>query len=331
METDALTAVHSGTWSRLETLVARRRLDADEVEEMIRLYRRTAAHLSTIRSTDPDPQLVARLSHLVARARWRITGARAPMWRSVVRFVGTDLPAALWSARWSALVAAAVLTVSALVVGTWIALDDTARDTLISQAQQRRLAQHDFVAYYSQGEPGSFAAYVFSNNAWIAVQSVVLGVTGVWPLWMLLQNGVNVGLMGGVLASQGQLPTFFTFILPHGLVELTALVVGSGAGLRVFWALLRPGPLPRLQAVAERARAMVTVTVGLVPVLLIAGILEAFVTPSGLPAALRVLIGALVWALLVTLAVVRGRRVHAEGVTGDLSEEFAGDRVAVAA
>jgi uncharacterized membrane protein SpoIIM required for sporulation len=172
---------------------------------------------------------------------------------------------------------------------------------------------------------------VWTNNAWIALQSVVLGVTGVWPLWMLASNGLNIGLSAGVLGAHGHLGTLFVYLLPHGLLELTAICVGAGAGLRLFWAWVRPGPLPRGWALARAARAMISVGVGLVLVLLVSGLLEAFVTPSSLPAPLRIALGVIAWAAFLVFMLVRGRRAHRAGITGDLGEELVGDSVAVAA
>src|SRR5699024_4744471 len=175
-----------------------------------------------------------------------------------------------------------------------------------------------------------FAAQVWTNNAWITVQSVVFGVTGIWPMFMLLQNGLNIGLSAGVMGAYGGLGTFFVYILPHGLLELTCLFVGAGAGLRTFWAWVRPGSLPRLWALARAARSLMTVAIGLVPVLLISGFVEAFVTPSGLPAAVRIASGAGVWIAFLVYMLGRGRQVHRRGITGDLSEEMVGDQVATA-
>lgn len=331
MDTDALIAVHQDEWDRLRHLVRQRRLDAGEIDELVSLYQRTATQLSVVRSTSPDPQLTARLSVLLARARWRITGARVPLWRHARDVLWNDLPAALWASRWSTALAAGILLVSALVVGFWFGLDGQARASVLTEAQQQALTGHHFVDYYHQGQAGGFAANVWSNNAWIAVQSVVFGVTGFWPVWMLLQNGANVGLTGGVMAAHDGLGTFFVFILPHGLLELTSICVGAGAGLRVFWSWVRPGPLPRLWSLARAARALVTVAIGLVPVLLVSGILEAFVTPSALPSALRLVIGVGAWLLFLAFAYGRGRAAHRAGVSGDLSEDMIGDRVAVAA
>ena len=331
MDTDAFIAVHRPQWERLRELTRARTLDADGIDELLALYQEVSTHLSTVRSTVPDPALISRLSLLVHRARLRITGARIPLWKHARTFFWEDLPAALYQARWAVALAAGIFLLSSLVSGLYFGLDGTARELVVPEAQQRALAQRDFVRYYFEGEASGFAARVWTNNAWIAVQSVVLGVTGFWPVVMLLQNGLNIGLSAGVMGAYGGLDTFFVFILPHGLLEITAIVVGAGAGLRTFWAWVRPGALPRLWSLSHAARSLVTVAIGLVPVLLVAGFIEAFVTPSSLPPALRIAIGATAWLAFLVLMLGRGRQVHRAGITGDLSEELVGSRVATAA
>lgn len=330
MDTDAFIAVHRPQWDRLQELTRSRTLDAEGVDELMSLYQETATHLSTVRSTNPDPALTARLSLLVHRARLRITGARTPLWRHTRTFFWEDLPAALFEARWAVVLSTVVFLVAALISGLYFGLDPVAREMVIPEGAQRSLAQRDFVSYYFQGEASGFAAQVWTNNAWITVQSVVFGVTGIWPMFMLLQNGLNIGISAGVMGAYGGLGTFFVYILPHGLLELTCLFVGAGAGLRTFWAWVRPGSLPRLWALARAARSLMTVAIGLVPVLLISGFVEAFVTPSGLPAAVRIAIGAGVWIAFLVYMLGRGRQVHRRGITGDLSEEMVGDQVATA-
>ncbi|WP_193105296.1 stage II sporulation protein M [Brachybacterium sp. FME24] len=330
MDTDAFIAVHRSQWERLGVLTRARTLDAADVEELLSLYQETATHLSTVRSTNPDPALTARLSLLVHRARLRITGARIPLWKHARTFVWEDLPAALYEARWAVALASAIFLLSAIVSGVYFGMDPVARGLVVPEAAQRSLAQRDFVTYYFQGEASGFAAQVWTNNAWITVQAVVFGVTGFWPVIMLLQNGLNIGLSGGVMSAYGGLDTFFVFLLPHGLLEITSVLVGAGAGLRTFWAWVRPGPLPRLWALSRAARSLVTVAIGLVPVLLVSGFLEAFVTPSSLPPAVRIGIGALAWLAFLVFMLGRGRQVHRQGITGDLSEDLVGDAVATA-
>jgi len=330
VDTDAFIAVHRAQWERLAELTRSRTLDAQGIDELLALYQQTSTHLSTVRSTNPDPALTARLSLLVHRARLRITGARIPLWKNARTFLWDDLPAALYEARWAVALSAAIFLISAIVTGVYFGTDPVARGLVLPEAAQRSLAQRDFVSYYFEGEATGFAAQVWTNNAWITVQAVVFGVTGIWPLIMLVQNGLNVGLSGGVMGAYDGLDTFFVYLLPHGLLEITAVLVGAGAGLRTFWAWVRPGPLPRLWALSRAARALITVAIGLVPVLLISGFLEAFVTPSGLPPTVRVGLGVLAWAAFMVFFLVRGRQVHRLGITGDLSDDLVGDRVATA-
>ena len=322
--------MHRPRWDRLQELTRSRELDAAGIDELLALYQETSTHLSTIRSTNPDPVLISRLSLLVHRARLRITGARTPLWKHARTFFWEDLPAALFDARWTVALAAGIFLLSSIVTGLYFGFDATARELLVPEAQQRTLAQRDFVSYYFQGEASGFAARVWTNNAWITVQAVVFGVTGFWPVVMLVQNGLNIGLSAGVMGAYGGLDTFFVFILPHGLLEITAVLVGAGAGLRTFWAWVRPGPVPRLWALSRAARALVTVAIGLVPVLLVAGFIEAFVTPSSLPPAVRIAIGAAAWLAFMVFMLGRGRQVRRAGVTGDLSEELVGAKVATA-
>ena len=122
--------------------------------------------------------------------------------------------------------------------------------------------------------------------------SIAFGITGVFPVYVFVQNAVAVGATGGLMASCGRLDLFFGLITPHGLLELTAVFVALAAGLRLFWAWIDPGARSRLDALAQEGRAMVGIAVGLVVVLFVSGVVEAYVTPSPLPTWARIAIGA---------------------------------------
>jgi uncharacterized membrane protein SpoIIM required for sporulation len=131
------------------------------------------------------------------------------------------------------------------------------------------------------------------------------------------------------MAAHGRLDLFFGLITPHGLLELTAVFVAAGAGLKLFWAWVDPGPRPRSQALGEEGRAMVTIAMGLVVVLFVSGIVEAFVTPSGLPTWARIGIGVAVWLLFLGYVTRYGRPAALAGETGDLRGELVEDRAPV--
>lgn len=106
---------------------------------------------------------------------------------------------------------------------------------------------------------------------------------------------------------------FFGLITPHGLLELTAVFTAGAAGLRVFWTIVDPGPRPRAQALGQEGRALFTVAGGLAVVLAVSGVVEAFVTPSGLPTWARILIGVAVWSGYLFYCWFFGRRAVAAG------------------
>jgi uncharacterized membrane protein SpoIIM required for sporulation len=339
VDLDAFVAVHRTDWDRLDALSRRAgrrgswrggRLSPAEVDELVERYQRAATHLSVVRSAAGDPAVVGRLSRTVAQARTAVTGGHEPLLREIARFVVVSFPAAVWRSRWWTAAAALFTVVVALAAGFWLVRSPQVQAAIAAQTDVNQLVNSDFQKYYSQAPAASFAAKVWTNNAFIAAQCVAFGISGILVVYTLFQNAVNLGLVGGLMAVHGRIGLFFGLITPHGLLELTAVFVASGAGLQLFWAWIDPGPLPRGQALAREGRSMITVALGLVFVLLVSGILEAFVTPSPLPTWARIGIGVLVWAGFCGYVAIWGRRAARDGETGDLRAELVEDVAPVA-
>ncbi len=325
MDLEAFSAVHGDEWAELEWLVRQPRLTGAQADRLVTLYQRTATHLSQVRSAAPDPVLLGRLSTLVARARTRLTGSSESAWRDAARYVLVSCPAALYRIRWWTAVVTAASLLVALLAGWWVVGDPQVQAALLSEADTRQLVESDFESYYSESPATSFASRVWTNNAWIAAQCVAFGISGVWPVLVLVMNAFNVGAVGGLMVANDRGGLFFGLILPHGLLELTAVFTAAAAGLKLFWVLVDPGPRPRAQALAQEGRALFTVAGGLVVVLAVSGVVEAFVTPSPLPTWARIAIGVLVLGVYLAYAGVLGRRALRAGHTGDLSSELVGD------
>lgn len=326
MDVDAYAGAHHAEWLRLEELLRRSRLSGPEADELVTLYQRTATHLSVIRSSSPDPALVDRLSTLVARARSAVTGTSTPAWRDAARFFVVGFPAALYTTwRWWVGVSAVSLLL-AWVIGAWVAGDPAVQASIAAPEEIRRLVEVDFEQYYSAGPAGSFAAQVWTNNAYIAALCLVSGILLFPVVYVLFTNVVSLGVTGGLMGSADRLDLFFGLITPHGLLELTAVFVAAGAGLKLGWTLVDPGPLPRGTAVAARGRATVGMALGVAVLLAISGVIEAFVTPSGLPTWARIGIGVLAEAAFVAYVLILGRRAARAGEIGDVTAAEAGDR-----
>ncbi|WP_077798408.1 stage II sporulation protein M [Streptomyces sp. JHA26] len=322
MDLDVFVSAHRAEWDRLDALLRRRRrLTGAETDELVALYQRAATHLSLVRSSAPDPQLTGRLSQLVARARSAVTGTRRASWRDVTRFLSRQFPAAVYRARHWWVPTALVSTAVAALLGWWIGSHPEVQSTIAAPGELRELTRPggQYETYYSSHPAASFAAQVWTNNAWAAALCLILGVfLGLPVIWILFQNMLNLGIGFGLMSSAGRLDTFLGLVLPHGLLELTAVFVAAGTGLRLGWTLIDPGPRTRRTALAEEGRAAIGMAVGLALVLFVSGAIEGFVTPSGLPTWARITIGVVAeLAFLAYVYVLGGRAVRA-GDTGDV-------------
>jgi len=320
VDVDAFVAAHQAEWDRLDRLVARRRrLSGEEVDELVTAYQRTATHLSAVRTAGYDPALVARLSTKVARARSAVTGAHSPSWTSVGRFAVVSFPAMAYRVRWWWLATATGSLLVALVMGWWIARSPAVQASLLPPDQARQLVNHEFRNYYSQYAATSFAAKVWTNNVLVAAESLIFGILlGVPTLLVLFENAANIGAVGGLMFAHGRGVEFFALILPHGMLELSAVFLAAAAGLRLGWRIIDPGPLPRSQALAVAGRETITLALGAIVVLLVSGVIEAFVTPSPLPTWARIGIGACAEAVFLGYVIVLGRRAAAAGLSPDI-------------
>jgi uncharacterized membrane protein SpoIIM required for sporulation len=243
----------------------------------------------------------------------------------VAKFFIIALPAAFYRLRWLTLWCAVAFCLVAGAYAWWIGSSPEAlRAALGSDEAVRRYVEKDFINYYSENPAASFAGAVWTNNAWISAQAVALGITGFWVPMILFTNAQGVGMAAGVFAAVGKPDVFFSYILPHGLMELTAVFIACAAGLRIFWSWVAPGPRSRSLAVAQEGRSLITVALGLVLVLFVSGIVEGYVTPSSLPVWAKLSIGAAVLACYWLYTLLLGKRAYLAGARGDLSDQDAG-------
>jgi uncharacterized membrane protein SpoIIM required for sporulation len=328
VDLDAYVLAHHADWSRLEALLKRRRLSGQEADELVERYQQVATHLSVLRSAAPDPTLVAHLSSLLARARNRSVGSQVGTWRGVAYFFTDRFPAGLYRLRrWWLATAAANVAVTAVMIW-WLLDHPNVEQSLLSPSEIDQLVNHDVEGYYSEYAASHFAAQVWVNNAWVTALCLALGIFGLPLVKVLFDNVANLAIIGSIMIRHDRGQLFWGLILPHGLLELTAVFVAGGVGFRLCWSWVEPGDLSRSQALAREGRTAGTVALGLVAVLLVSGVIEAFVTPSPLPTWARVGIGVLAEAAFLTYVFGPGRAAYLRGETGDVSASLLEDRVA---
>lgn len=322
MDVDAFVLAHRPTWDRLEQLVKKRRsLTGAEVDELVELYQRVSTHLSTLRSASSDSVMIGRLSSLIARARSAVTGAHAPVSSAFVRFWTVSFPVVAYNSwRWW-LGAAVGFFAVILIVAFWVAGNPEVQSALGTPSDIDQLINHDVASYYSDHPAAAFALQVWVNNSWVSAQCIAMAVLLGIPIpFILFQNAANVGVIAGLMFPAGKGGLLLGLLLPHGLLELTAVFLAGAAGMRLGWSVVSPGDRPRGQVLAEQGRAVVSVAVGLVGVLLVSGLIEALVTPAPLPTFVRIAIGIVAEVAFLFYIVYFGRRAARAGETGDIDD-----------
>lgn len=300
-----------------------RRLDRDQLDELLALYHRTSAHLSHARAQYADPALTRRLTALVAAGRVAIYGTKARSWRALTTFFTHSFPAAVWQSRRFVLAAVLLTFGPALILGLWIANSDAALDAAAPEAVRQTYVEEDFEAYYKSAPSAQFATEVTVNNIRVAILAFAAGVVVcIGTAYILALNGANIGFAAGLFAAAGAQPQFYGLILPHGLLELSAVVIAGASGLRLGWAVIAPGDRTRGQALTEEGKRAAVVVLGITLAFVVAGLIEGFVTGSALPTLARVAVGASVELAFVAYVVVRGREATAAGWTGEMGEHL---------
>ncbi|HUY86752.1 MAG TPA: stage II sporulation protein M [Acidimicrobiales bacterium] len=296
-------------------------MTAGELEELVTLYGQVSTHLSHVRTNYSDRDLSLKLSSLIARAGACLHGSRSRGGRPVRKFFSTTLPGAVWDLRPFIAVSAALTFVPAIFMGIWLSHSPSALSSLVTPKQVSVYVNSEFANYYRSAPALEFAFHVYINNVVVSILAFAVGALLCLPAaYVLIQNGLNIGVAAGILTAYGKGGRFWVLVLPHGMVELTSVVIAGAAGLSLGWSLVAPGDRTRLGALAEEGRKRIVLVMGVALSLAIAGSIEGTVTGSSLPPWVRLGIGILAESAIIGYLLVMGPRASAAGATGSLDD-----------
>ncbi len=220
------------------------------------------------------------------------------------------------------LISALAFFVPAIIVGAWLANSPAAIEASAPPALREAYINEDFEAYYSSAPAAEFSTQVLINNIQVSFLAFVAGIAWAVPtLLVLMFNGANVGVAGGLFHDAGEASRFYGLILPHGLLEITAIIVAGGGGIRLGWSLISPGDRTRTQSLVAEAQRSVSIIIGLVLVFVLAGLIEGFVTPSPLDTWARVSIGVAAFAAFWGYVISLGPSAVNAGYTGSIASD----------
>lgn len=289
-------------------------LPEDELSRFATLYRETAADLARARTYGASAYLLHSLERWVGAGHNLLYRPKARSWRAFRDWLRQGFPA-LVRARWHPIALATLLFMApAAITWTIVLKDPTHAHALLppgmiaraEEAPSKEEAGGEYIDIPDVLMP-TFASQIIANNIQVTFVAFAGGImAGVGTILILILNGLHLGAVAGLYESKGVSLQLWSFVLPHGVIELTAIFIAGGAGLWLGSALILPGRLTRRDALVVRGREAVSLMGGVVVLLIIAGLIEGFISPAVIPRAVKLLF-ALAVALLLGLYLV-GRR-----------------------
>jgi uncharacterized membrane protein SpoIIM required for sporulation len=301
-------------WRRLEQLVDRsgRRgvatLDHDELQELGLLYRQTASDLATVREDITSRPFTSYLNQLLARAHNLIYMGKRPNWNGVVHFYRDTYPR-IFRETFPLVLLSALIFIAGGIAGAVVMLRDPGfahqilGPRMVETIEKREMWTHSILAVKPMAASG-----IMTNNIMVGFMMFAAGISaGLGTIWMLITNGLLMGVLAVATARAGMALQLWDFVAAHGALELPAIFIAAGAGLEIARGLLFPGMLPRKDSLRLAGSQAAKLLLGTIPLLVVAGVIEAFISPTKIATPLKFTLSAVLFTALV-LYLLSGRK-----------------------
>lgn len=307
---------HKNNWQRLEDLLtltdlsSLKGLSKAEVREFGELYRRAASDLAIARSETRDPKLINYLNSLVIRAHGKIYRADSSGANILWQFFARDFPRAFRRTLRYSILAFAVFMLFGLASFLLCYTDaDFAERLGVDGAGIAALNNEQWWLSINENNPKE-SSDILTNNILVTFLAFAYGaIFGIGTLYILISNALSIGGILGVCYKAN--PEFgtalVTFMIAHGVIELSCIFFCAGAGMMLGYAIVNPGEMTRVEALKKRGLEAVRVVFGAACLLVIAGIIEGFLSPSALPPAVKYGTGILTGTLMYSYLFMAGR------------------------
>jgi uncharacterized membrane protein SpoIIM required for sporulation len=309
-------ATKKPNWERLTVILDRSQLgglatlSAEQLNELGRLYRSATSDLAVARRDFAGHRVADYLNTLVARAHGAVYQTRAVRRRGVVEFFSSTFPRT-FRATWGYTLAAFLMFLLPALSSFWVAYRDPAAAAALMPGIEDRIQDIRDKREWWQDLNESNAAgasMIMTNNIQVTILAFAGGMLlGVFTLYLLAQNGLMLGIVAGAAQSLGFAANLWGFVAAHGTLELSAIFIAGGAGMQLGWSIIRPGLLTRRAALVLATRRAALLLLGCIPILIVAGTIEGFLSPSAAPLAIKLIVSLASGALLYSYLLLAGR------------------------
>ena len=297
-------------WERLTALVASaqhltggtglRNLSRAELREMALLYRQVASDLSTLRQDRTSAALAAQVNALLARAHHIIYSSRKSTWRNFLLFLRDGYPQVFRQQLNYVFASLFLLLLGALVATVFTLADTRFGERLAGPMVLAAIARHEMWTRSIVSIAPQATSAIMTNNLSVSFVAFAGGLTfGALSIFEMFQNGLLLGAIGVLCGKAGMAVDLWSFVVPHGSLELPAIVIAGAAGIRLGHGMLFPGMYRWKDSVAQAGYEAVRLASGLIPLLIVAGTLEGFFSPSAAPVWLKFSVGGGLFSLLL--------------------------------
>jgi uncharacterized membrane protein SpoIIM required for sporulation len=306
-------------WDELATaLKVTGKRQPEDLRRIGTLYRSAAADLALARREFPSDSMLLELEQTLLSAR-AVVYPREPGNFSIKDFYRNRYWRLVAERPWPLLASVALLVIPTIAVFAWALRDPDRASTLMgNRFGGGRESWGD--QGYSANQQSSIAASIFVNNIRVSLLAFAAGITaGLGTAYLLIFNGALLGMVAGISTHQGHGDVAFTLIYAHGFLELSIIAVTAAAGMRMGWAIVDPGLLPRRVALREASVRAVEIVIGTIPFFVLAGLIEGFFTPAGFGPVWSGIVGTFFGAGYWALVWRRGRQPKKLAASGPLA------------
>ncbi len=292
------------TWKELEELLSRTpQANADQLNRLGYLYRRITSDLAVARRDFPQERCVIYLNELASRAHAAVYQTSPLKRGSFWNFLRFGFPQVFRNNIYFIIAAFLFFTV-AFAGAYWTAMrspdftEQLVPEGIVKHIKELGQGQWNDT---SAGNRNLFASFVMTNNIKVAFFAFAGGILFmVGTVYILVFNGIYIGAIAGLCHVHGASLALWSFASPHGYIELTTIFIAGGAGMVLGYSLIAPSQFTRKQALINAAKTAIKLLGGSVVLLVIAGTIEGFISPSELANGVKIGIGAITGIVLYT-------------------------------